>query len=757
MINMKKQVWRAGALCLAGVVALSVTGVSVYAKTSEKKETELKEQIQDAVGDIWKSEDTTADSIDETVYVILDADGSQKKIYVSDWLKNQGEKDSYTQTTSDKEAPISVKITYTLDGNEISPAELNGKSGHVTIRYDYTNNVYETREIAGKNEKIYVPFAVMTGMIVDNDVFSNIQVSSGKVINDGNRSVVTGIVFPGLGTNLDMEEDLDDYLEIEADATDFTLNESYCIATNSVFSRLDLSNMDDLDDLKDAMNDLDDATMQLMDGSSELYDGVCELYDKSGDLTDGVKKLADGSADLRDGAYQLADGTVTLRDGVGAIKSGAESLQSGAKSLQSGAADLSTGLNTLNANSATLNAGAAQVFDTLINTVNSSDGVKTLISQGLMQSLTKENYSEEMTSAIQKLTYLSNNETATRALVLKANNLTEEQYQAMKNYSANTSSTAANNTSSDSDTSDVNVDNNTTGGSESSDVNTDNNTANGSESSDVNTDNNTANGSESSDVNTDNNTANGSESSDVNTDNNTANGSESSDINTDNNTSNSSESSDVNTDNNTSNGSESSAQTNPYAETIAKIDAATSQYMSTFASAVPTLTAAKASLDSYNTFYQGLLAYTTGVASANDGAAKLAAGSTQLADGAAKLVSGSDSLFTGATTLMDGSKELASGAGTLTNGVNDLSDGSDKLIDGIRQLRDGAKELKDGIVQFNDEGISKLTELDTDELQEVIDRMKATASVSENYNSFTGSNDGMDSSVKFIYKIGAVK
>ncbi len=727
MINMKKQVWRAGALCLAGVVALSVTGVSVYAKTSEKKETELKEQIQDAVGDIWKSEDTTADSIDETVYVILDADGSQKKIYVSDWLKNQGEKDSYTQTTSDKEAPISVKITYTLDGNEISPAELNGKSGHVTIRYDYTNNVYETREIAGKNEKIYVPFAVMTGMIVDNDVFSNIQVSSGKVINDGNRSVVTGIVFPGLGTNLDMEEDLDDYLEIEADATDFTLNESYCIATNSVFSRLDLSNMDDLDDLKDAMNDLDDATMQLMDGSSELYDGVCELYDKSGDLTDGVKKLADGSADLRDGAYQLADGTVTLRDGVGAIKSGAESLQSGAKSLQSGAADLSTGLNTLNANSATLNAGAAQVFDTLINTVNSSDGVKTLISQGLMQSLTKENYSEEMTSAIQKLTYLSNNETATRALVLKANNLTEEQYQAMKNYSANTSSTAANNTSSDSDTSDVNVDNNTTGGSESSDVNTDNNTANGSESSDVNTDNNTANGSESSDINTDNNTSNGSESSDVNTD------------------------------NNTSNGSESSAQTNPYAETIAKIDAATSQYMSTFASAVPTLTAAKASLDSYNTFYQGLLAYTTGVASANDGAAKLAAGSTQLADGAAKLVSGSDSLFTGATTLMDGSKELASGAGTLTNGVNDLSDGSGKLIDGIRQLRDGAKELKDGIVQFNDEGISKLTELDTDELQEVIDRMKATASVSENYNSFTGSNDGMDSSVKFIYKIGAVK
>lgn len=693
MINMKNQAWRAGALCLAGVVALSVTGVSVYAKTSEKKETEIKEQIQDAVSDIWKSEDTTAASIDETVYVILDADGTQKKIYVSDWLKNQGEKDSYTQSTPDKEAPISVKITYLLDGNEIAPADLAGKSGHVTIRYDYTNEVYETREIAGEEENIYVPFAVMAGMILDNDVFSNIQVSSGKVINDGSHSVVTGIVFPGLGTSLDMEDDFDDYLEIEADVESFTINESYCVATNSVFSRLDLNNMDDLDDLKDAMNDLDDATMQLMDGSSELYDGVSELYDKSGDLKDGVKELSDGSADLRDGAYKLADGTVTLRDGIGALKSGSESLQSGAKSLQAGAADLSTGLTTLNSNSSTLNAGAAQVFDTLITTVNSSDGVTLLINQGLMNSLTKENYAEELTAAIQKLTYLSTNETATRALILAANNLTEEQYQSMKNFSAGTSSTAsqpAEAAVSAEDTTDTTV-----------------NTASVSDGDASTTTNDVT------EPLTE--TAPVTESTPV------------------------------------------VQAANPYAETVAKIDAATQEYMSTFASAVPALTAAKASLDNYNTFYQGLLAYTAGVASANEGAAKLAAGTTQVTDGANKLVSGSDNLFTGATTLLDGSKNLASGAGTLANGVNTLSDGSDALIDGIRQLRDGAKELKDGIVQFNNEGISKLTELDTDELQEVIDRMKATASVSENYNSFTGSNDGMDSSVKFIYKISAVK
>ena len=230
------------------------------------------------------------------------------------------------------------------------------------IRYDYTNELYETREIAGKEENIYVPFAVMTGMILDNDNFSNIKVSSGKVINDGSHSVVTGVVFPGLGTNLDMEDDFDDYLEIEADATDFTMNETYCIATNSVFSRLDLSNVDDLDDLTKAMDDLDNATNKLLDGTSDLYDGVTELYDKSGDLQDGVKELSDGSGDLRDGAYRLADGAVTLRGGVGSLQSGIGTLQEGTKtllagtqSLQSGTNELKTGLGQLTAQNDTLN------------------------------------------------------------------------------------------------------------------------------------------------------------------------------------------------------------------------------------------------------------------------------------------------------------------------------------------------------------------------------------------------------------------
>lgn len=684
MINLKKQAWRTGALCLAGVVALSVTGVSVYAKTSEKKETEVKEQIRDAVDDIWKSEDTSAASIDETVYVILNADGTQQKIYVSDWLKNQGEKDSYTQSTPDKDAPISLKVTYTLDGKEISPADLNGQSGHVVIRYDYTNELYETREIAGKEEKIYVPFAVMTGMILDNDNFSNIQVSSGKVINDGSHSVVTGIVFPGLGTNLDMEDDFDDYLEIEADATDFTMNESYCIATNSVFSRLDLSDVDDLDDLTEAMDDLEDATNKLLDGTSDLYDGVTELYDKSGDLKDGVKELSDGSNDLRDGAYKVADGTVTLRGGVGSLKGGVETLQNGTKtllagtqSLQSGANDLKNGLGQLAAQNDTLNGAAAQVFNTILATANSS--LEPLISAGLMPALTIDNYADALTNLKPTLAYLATEDGA-RQLVLRQSGHTMTEYNTWKTLlaavGASTSTASAQ----------------TQG------------TVSGSDAASVAT-------------------------------------------------------------------QAASATPAITPEMIAaaktaveQVDSATTTLMATASAAATQIPALETSLNGYGQFYAGLQTYTAGVASASAGAAKLAAGSaqvvtgaSQLKDGADKLVSGSNELYDGADTLVNGASDLASGSSTLANGVNDLSDGSNKLIDGVSQLKDGAKKLKDGMIEYNDEAISKLTDMDTDELQEVIDRMKATSSVSENYNSFTGSTDGMDSSVKFIYKINAVK
>jgi len=326
----------------------------------------------------------TSLSKDETVYVVAGADGSVEKVIVSDWIKN-GEKsntiedqselqnvtnvkgdetytmnsdnmrvwdaqgnDIYYQGTTDKELPVKLSVQYMLNGKAISPEELAGKSGRVTIRFNYQNMQYEMVEIDGVQEKIYVPFVMLTGTILDNDHFSNITVSNGKLINDGDRTIVAGIAFPGMSDNLALSDSsfkIPDYIEISADVEDFSLETTLTLATNEVFSSIDLSDADSLDDLKDSLGKLDDAMDQLLDGSSQLYNGLSALLDKSGELISGIDQLADGAKQLANGSSQL---------------------DTGASKLQVGAESLSGGLGTLVQNNDSLNAGAKQIFDTIL-------------------------------------------------------------------------------------------------------------------------------------------------------------------------------------------------------------------------------------------------------------------------------------------------------------------------------------------------------------------------------------------------------
>lgn len=345
---------------------------------------------------------------DEMVYVMTDAAGEVQKIIVSDWIQNtlgmdsiddvsaltdlqpaeNGERapsrdgdtlvwdaqggDVYYQGELEKELPVSISISYQLDGKKLSAQELAGKSGRVTIRFDYTNRQYETVEIDGAKEKIYVPFAMLTGVLLDNEVFTNVEVSNGKLMNDGARTAVVGIAFPGLQSNLkaDAEKfEIPESVEITADVKNFEMGNTVTIATKEPFDELETDKLDSVEELDDALDALSGAMGQLLDGSSRLYDGLCTLLEKSGELTTGVNRLADGAAQLK--------------DGTGAV-------QSGASTLASGAAELSAGLTTLNGNSAALNDGARQVFDTLLAAANTQ-----LAAAGLsVPTLTIENYGE---------------------------------------------------------------------------------------------------------------------------------------------------------------------------------------------------------------------------------------------------------------------------------------------------------------------------------------------------------------------------
>ena len=469
----KKYVIRiiAGVL-VVGMVGTGVSTANVFAAKAAKESTESVESTESTEKDSKKSDtkdsdaesklkDALDDSIkfsekeigkEETVYVLTDSTGKERKTIVSDHLINDGNKDTiedasdlkdienvkgdetfkqsgnkltwqadgndiYYQGTSTKEAPVSQTITYSLDGKEVKPEDLAGKSGKVTIRFDYTNNEKVKAKIAGKDEDVYVPFAAISGMVLD-DSFSNVKVTNGKVISDGKNNIVVGYALPGLKESLDVDDsDFDgdvsipDYVEVTADVENFSLDTTMTVVMNAT-NFISKDGDADLSEVDDLLDTLTDATDQLKDGSSDLADGVDTLKSKMGEFKDGVGTLKNGIKDytdgastlstgigtlkngvdtlvgsvptlingigtLKDGSASAAKGASSLKDGAGTLKKGAKDVSTGANTLSNGVKDLSTGANTLSGGASDLSTGA----DTLSAGATSlSDGANTLSS-----------------------------------------------------------------------------------------------------------------------------------------------------------------------------------------------------------------------------------------------------------------------------------------------------------------------------------------------------------------------------------------
>lgn len=401
---MKKSVIKAVSLCLCGALAAGCAGAHALASGNEAAEPAKAVPLSAAA----PARAPQPSAKDETVYVLAGADGAAEKIIVSSWLKNAdgsasladaaeledvenvkgGESftlsgdtrvwaangnDIYTRGTTEQDLPVDMAVSYTLDGEPVSPEDLAGKSGRVTIRFDYANHAYQTADIAGERETICVPFTMLTVMALDNEIFRNVEVSNGRIYNDGDRTAVLGMAFPGLQESLDVDPEkleIPDYVKVTADVTGFALGNTFTVAAGDLFGQLDTDKLDGMDDLNDSIDKLTDAMDRLMDGSERLYDGLCALLDSSAQLADGVDQLAAGAGEL---------------------KSGADALETGASQLQEGAAALSGGLQALDGNSEALNAGAKQVFDTLLA---SAGGQLANAGVTLPAELTAENYGQ---------------------------------------------------------------------------------------------------------------------------------------------------------------------------------------------------------------------------------------------------------------------------------------------------------------------------------------------------------------------------
>ena len=334
----------------------------------------------------------------ETVYAVMNGDGSIKSTTVSEHLYsasglanvtdkttltdiqntesdaeftqngeelvwNTNDTDVYYKGNTDKALPIDVKVTYALDGQEAALEDIIGKSGHLTVTVNLKNNETGTVNVNGKDRTIVTPLITAVGVILGGDA-SNVTAEHSMIESAAKSSVAAFVTLPGVKDSLsgllpDEVNSIEDYLQdtvtVEADVEDFTCPQVMVACATST-AALGTSNVFDLSSIND--------------------------------LTDGINQLNDAMSQLMDGASQLVDGTSQLAGGVLALLDGANTLNNGAAALDDGLGQLTNGLDTLSANNAALNAGAQQVADGVLASAN-----KTLKEGGLIdEDMTWSNY-----------------------------------------------------------------------------------------------------------------------------------------------------------------------------------------------------------------------------------------------------------------------------------------------------------------------------------------------------------------------------
>lgn len=760
-------------------------------KAEATTETSDADTLEQALTSQISAEQSDDADKEETVYVVSDASGDNEQVTVSAWLKNTdgseglndytkltdienvkgyeayqtnddgtitwqaNGNDIYYQGKSTEELPVDVKISYKLDGKEIEPEELAGKSGKVTIRFEYKNNTKQTVKAGDKNVEVVSPFVMLSGMILPVDKFSNVQVTNGKVLSEGSNQVVVGYAVPGFKDCLEKGIDdskiqevigdinVPDYVEVTADVTDFELAMTMTIAASDLLDS-DAENVideakekADIDSLTDDVDTLSSSADQLAEGSGTLKTGLDTLKEGTYSLKTGASSLAQGAESLETYTSQLATGTSQISTAIGSLDEGIASIKSGSLALKDGAATLATGAKTVDDGvqnildgESTLDTGVATIIagyagdgteanPGVVSAAKSlASGTKTMykssktlatgagslatgaksVSDGITELITTFTSMPATVASSAKTEVLSGvsaygiaDEAGIQAAIGNLEAVLSAGPEAVGGADVYQQYLAQYKALAQAEGALKAIDSIET-----------------SLSAALTSDEVTAS---------------------------------------------------------TSTLQAGAAEVVTGATTVSDGAAALRDALKTTSDGASSLSGG------INSLYKGTKTISTGVDSLITGTKTLKTGTKSLKDGAATistnmntlykgsvtLASGSSKLVTAATTLNTSAGQIATGAKELSDGADELNSGSQTLDNGAEQLVSGAATLSDGMSQFNEDGIKKITKLFAGNYQDDIDYIEALFSDDAKYTTYGGAIDGTSSTVKFIYETGAIK
>lgn len=393
-MNLNHTVKVVGSVLLSAVMAGSMMPVTVFAQSNDENPTEKTEtvysvlnsdgSISDTIVSSWLHDEDGINNIKETLNLtdvknIKSNEKPSKDGNTYTW--NAKGNDVYYEGTATKQLPVSVKLRYELDGQEISANDIQGKSGHLKLTISFTNNYSEVKNINGKSIVVH-PSYLAGGMLnMSTGKFSNVKCESGKIVNDGTNEMLAFANIPGLNETLksagldkvNNQLGISDDVTVEADVNDFDLGSIMVGMTNEIDLASELGDIGSVSELTDGIDQLMEADNQLIDGSKQLYDGTTQLKEGIAPLSSAYPQIET----LTNAFDQLHDGTTKLSTGLNQYTAGVDQLAIVSQNLYS----IQTGLN--DADSKLNNQETTTQLGTLVNGVTKVNNVINLMNNQL--------------------------------------------------------------------------------------------------------------------------------------------------------------------------------------------------------------------------------------------------------------------------------------------------------------------------------------------------------------------------------------
>lgn len=419
-MNLSHTVKVVGSVVLSAVMAGSMMPVTVFAQNNDENPTEKTEtvysvlnsdgSISDTIVSSWLHDEDGINNIKETLNLtdvknIKSNEKPSKNGNTYTW--NAKGNDVYYEGTATKQLPVSVKLRYELDGQEMSAKDMEGKSGHLKLTISFTNNHSEVKNINGKSIVIH-PSYLAGGMLnMSTGNFTNVKCESGKIVNDGTNEMLAFANIPGLNETLksagldkvNNQLGISDDVTVEADVNNFDLGSIMVGMTNEIDLASELGEIGSVSELTDGIDQLIEADDQLIDGSKQLYDGTTQLKEQAAPLTgssDQVRQLSAGAIQLNDGVKALQTGLTAYTNGVDTLGVNAKAMygiSSGVKTAYEGVSKVQEGKEQ------SLKDGANSVSEGLDNLYNA------LYGQGVFT--TTEELNTTLTNSITELDKMS--------------------------------------------------------------------------------------------------------------------------------------------------------------------------------------------------------------------------------------------------------------------------------------------------------------------------------------------------------------